>query len=471
LVREFFYQPTSQPTHQQIKNIMNRRQFLKMALVSALLTACGANGEDDLAEYGTVLVVGAGISGLAAAKTLQSYGYTVVVLEGRDRIGGRVWSSRKWAEMPADMGASWIHGVRNNPITDLADEIDAPRLTTDYENSWLYDTDGSEADAGLEAEIEQLAEQVMEQVEEGGNAGISLQTAIEATPIWASFSARQRQLVNHAVNTMIEHEFAGDSTELSATNFDDADAFGGDDVIFPDGYDQIATYIAQDLDIQLNQIVQKINYGEEGVTIETDKATFSADYAVITLPIGVLKQRTVTFDPPLPVEKTEAIATTGAGVLNKLYLRFPEPFWDKEPEWLNWVSAEKGRWNEWLNMYHYTGEAVLLGFNAGIYARTTETWSDTDIVADAMDVLRTIFGNDIPNPTDWQITRWASDPFAYGSYSFNAVGASAGTRHTLAQPVNDQLFFAGEATSPDHPSTVHGAYTSGIRAADEIYDM
>ena len=89
-----------------------------------------------------ILVVGAGMAGLSAARILHDAGYVVTLLEGRDRIGGRVWTSRKWADAPMDLGGSWIHGVRGNPLTALADEIDAPRLPTDYDSAVLYDADG-----------------------------------------------------------------------------------------------------------------------------------------------------------------------------------------------------------------------------------------------------------------------------------------------------------------------------------------
>ncbi|MCB0158048.1 MAG: FAD-dependent oxidoreductase, partial [Caldilineaceae bacterium] len=189
-----------------------------------------------------------------------------------------------------------------------------------------------------------------------------------------------------------------------------------------------------------------------------------------TLPLGVLQQGAVSFAPALPRAKQDAIHALGSGLLNKAWLRFPHAFWPREPEMINYVPATPGRWAEWLNLYHYTGEPILLGFNAGSYGSTLEAWTDAAIIADAMDVLRTIYGPQIPAPDDWQITRWASDPLALGAYSYYAVGTDRATRRALAAPVAGRLFFAGEATSQDHPSTVHGAYMSGVRAAEEILD-
>ena len=110
----------------------------------------------------------------------------------------------------------------------------------------------------------------------------------------------------------------------------------------------------------------------------------------------------------------------------------------------------------------------MLGFNAADRGREIEAWSDGQIVESAMKTLKTVFGANIPQPIDYQITRWASDPFAKGSYSYNAIGSTPKMRYALANPLNGQLFFAGEATNRDYFGTAHGAYLSGLRAARDV---
>jgi monoamine oxidase len=114
---------------------------------------------------------------------------------------------------------------------------------------------------------------------------------------------------------------------------------------------------------------------------------------------------------------------------------------------------------------------VLLGFNAADHGRKIEGWTDEQIVASAMRTLRTLFGRNVPAPLDYQITRWASDPFARGAYSFNALGSTPRMRDHLAQHLNGKVFFAGEATERKHYGTVHGPYQSGLRAAQEIIKL
>lgn len=132
---------------------------------------------------------------------------------------------------------------------------------------------------------------------------------------------------------------------------------------------------------------------------------------MITLPLGVLKQGNVLFNPPLPSTKSASISRLNMSVLNKCYLRFSRVFWDSQPDLLGYVNSARGQWCEWLNMYHYTNQPVLLGFNAGTYGEQLEAQSDSAIAASAMIVLRKIYGKSIPDPIGVRVTRWKSDVF------------------------------------------------------------
>ncbi|MEM7031038.1 MAG: FAD-dependent oxidoreductase [Chloroflexota bacterium] len=422
-------------------------------------------------KHTQIVVIGAGIAGLSAARALQDRGQAVVILEGRDRIGGRIWTSRVWPNTPLDLGARWIHGIKKNPITALAKDANLPTVKTDYDNAWLYDTQGQLLDDDAWDYLEKLGKTIVRKgvrsQRKCDQGDCSLEEAIHRLDEFADLSATDRCCFNFYVNIYIEHELAADIAELSAIKKDDAEAFKGRDVTFPEGYDQVVHYLAEGLDIRLRHRVEKISY-HDPVLIYTNQGQYQADKVIVTLPLGVLKQGQIEFSPALPDKKQAAIDTLGVGVLNGVYLRFPFPFWPKEAELLNYIPAEKGHWAEWFNIYHYTDQPILLGFNAGYYAWELEMLSDEDIVASAMQTLRTMYGSSIPYPDAWQIARWGADPFAHGSYSFNTVGASRKIRKRLAKPVHDRLFFAGEATSSDYPATVHGAYLSGKREAKRI---
>jgi monoamine oxidase len=469
--------------------MINRRQFLQQSaiwLTTLGLTGCKMNRLlDETAvpqptvafnnsdTHADVLVIGAGMAGLTAARDLQQAGQRVMVLEARDRIGGRVWTNRSWPGIPLDLGASWIHGVRGNPMTDLARDAGVRTVPSDYDNSIVYNRFGDELDDAewelLEAYYEEM-NGIIAQAQDTAVRDMPLYTPLATAMADAELDEEEQLLANYMINSEIEHEYAGAAQDLSLLHFNDEDDMPGHDVVFPQGYGQLIDWVARGLDVRLQQVVQAVVWGNDGVQVTTDRGVFTAVHAIITIPLGVLKQGSIQFMPALPEWKQSAINRLAMGVLNKTYLRFPHVFWDAEAELIGRVPQQNGEWAEFLNIAYYTDKPVLLGFNAAAYGRAIESRSDAEIVAEMMAVLRTLYGADIPEPEAWQITRWASDPFAYGSYSYVPVGATFDDYRTLARPVDGRLFFAGEATHSSYPSTVHGAYLSGERAAQEVLE-
>ena len=451
---------------------MNRRQFLYHL---AAWSAASASLPRALAASGTgehIIVIGAGMAGLAAANRLVQAGHSVTVLESRERLGGRIWTSRVWSDAPFDLGASWIHGVKGNPLTALADAAGAKRIITHLDNAVSYDTTGQLMSDAFENYLYgSLQASIEKTIAKARRAGtdVSLGAALGKVFNAGTLSPRQLAAFNFYVNSTYEQEYSGEIDALSLKAFDDSDDYPGEDALFPDGYDALVRYLARGLNILTDQPVTAIFHDRNGVAVTTRQGQFRADRLVVTLPLGVLKSGGVVFEPALPPAKQKAIRLLGMGVLNKTCLRFPTAFWPGQYDWLEYVSARKGQWSEWISGFErYAGVPILLGFNAARFGRDIESWSDHDIVASALQTLRTLYGQNIPDPESYQITRWASDPHALGSYSYYGVGSNRQSRIELARPVAGKLYFAGEATSPGSPATVHGAYLSGLRAAGEI---
>ncbi|MFI1154669.1 flavin monoamine oxidase family protein [Streptomyces sp. NPDC020817] len=458
---------------------IHRRRFLAsvgLGLPAAgLLAACQA---DDLEAATTssssarpgVIVIGAGISGLAAARHLVDEGENVLVLEARDRIGGRIWTSGNWNGAPVDLGASWIHGIDKNPITDLAAKAKAKTVVTDLESTTEYLPDGHEAEGAQAQALTRWRDQTADALaryQDEQDRDAPIRGVVERTLRFHALPDGDKAMVNNSLNDY-EHEYSGSVSQMSTLYFDSDSALKGDDVLFPKGYGQITDYLARGLAIRLGHQVENVDWNSRGVTVRTNKGTFQAEQVVVTLPLGVLQSGTVTFGPGLPAAKRTAIDGLGMGVLNKCYLKFPKHFWP-DTDWLNYVPPvdKYGQWAQWINVTRANGEPVLLGFNAADFGRTIEGWDDTKIIASAMQTLKTIFGQGIPEPVGHQITRWASDPHARGSYSYYKVGSDPAMRDQLASRIADRVYFAGEATSRNSSATVHGAYLSGIRAAKE----
>lgn len=420
-----------------------------------------------------IVVIGAGLAGLVAARELKKHGHEVVVLEARNRVGGRIWTSRKWHDMPLDLGATWIHGIEGNPITSIADEVGAKRLVTSYDKSITYDTTGQPIGDTQERHLAQLRRQVSQALKRAQQTeeDLSVRQAIEPLQQPFAITSESYRAIDFILSGECEHEYSGNSTDLSAHWFDSVKEYEGEDVLFADGFGVITEHLARDLDVNLGQDVQRIDWESSPVRVITRTAEFVADHAIVTLPLGVLKAKKVVFSPKLPRKTLTAIDALGFGVLNKCYLRFEQAFWPDDVDWIEYIPSRHGEWTEWVSFQRVAKMPILLGFNAAAHGKFVEAWTDTQIVTSAMKTLDTIFGTRTPDPVDHQITRWAADPYALGAYSFNAVGSTPTMRDELAAPLESRIFFAGEATERNYFGTAHGAVLSGLRAAMEVLSI
>ncbi|KAL1131632.1 hypothetical protein AAG570_011245, partial [Ranatra chinensis] len=263
------------------------------------------------------------------------------------------------------------------------------------------------------------------------------------------------------------------------------------------GYSCVPVALSEGLDIKLNTAVKQIRYTNKGVDVVTANArsgggstfTYKADVVLCTLPLGVLKQ---SFIPPLPEWKVAAIQRLGFGNLNKVVLCFDRIFWDQASNLFGHVGSTTASRGELFLFWNLCKAQVLLALVAGEAAAIMENVSDDVIVGRCIAVLKGIFGNNtVPQPKETVVTRWRVDPWARGSYSFVAVGASGSDYDVLAAPVVPpsqtpsttpqvpRLFFAGyvatyvsgEHTIRNYPATVHGAFLSGLREGGRISDQ
>lgn len=439
-----------------------------VAGVSVAGVSCG-DDENTSSEAQSVVVVGAGLAGIAAARTLTAAGYKVVILEARDRVGGRTVSVPLGDGFRVDLGASWIHGVQGNPIAELCTELGVGLIKTSYEDHEIFANGAVLSDAddlALRAVGEDMFAAIAAAQEMNGE-DTDLASFFENWVLGLNPADQAR--ARYLLVTEIEHEYSADATQLSLQSFDAAKAGRGDEVMLDGGYGQLPELLAKELDVRLEVVVDRIERHATGVKVHSGTEVFEADYVVCAVPLGVLKSGGITFEPPLPEQHRAAMERLEVGVLDKLFLRFATPFWEQitTAQALGRMGSPTGRFAEWINLHALKGQPVLLGFNAGDEARALPA-NDQELVALALEDLRSMFGDLVTEPVEFRRTRWEADPYALGSYSAFGVGASPADLESLAMPVDGRLFFAGEHTHPTDPSTTHGAWKSGIRAAEDV---
>lgn len=317
-----------------------------------------------------VVVIGAGLAGLTCALELQRAGRKVTVLEGAETIGGRTRAAQV-SDIQAPLGAAWIHGAdaSGNSARELADQLALEQLPFDYD--------------ALGARNEQLQAIHELEAQEGEVLSSVLLPDDSVSHAFNLPSDPQKQWALHVQYTQ---EFAADPAELSIKALREGLRANGRDVLLRDGYMPIIEAMAKGLDVQTGQVVKHVYQQNDGVIIMMQNGhQVTADYCVVTLPLGVLKQNRVKFTPAFPIEKQHAVNAMGNGLMDKLWLEFDEPFWDSTKSSFAWQDSQlPGLWSFWVNGLHFFGKPILIGFNAGNTARLVAQWRDEEVLSSAM---------------------------------------------------------------------------------------
>jgi monoamine oxidase len=406
-----------------------------------------------------VLVIGAGAAGLGAARALADAGRRVVILEARDRIGGRVWTDHSFGPVPVERGAEFIHGER----AETWAWVRHAGLTTASHARWsgrrIALGDGRLAGPDLLRERPDLRRvfDLEEALAAYAGPDCSLADWLAAN----DFSA----LAAHIADVRLAHSNCATPTTISVAELAHElrlDDRGPGDFHILEGYGRVLAAVADGLDVRLDTPVTAIRWGADGVEATTSRGAFTASSAVVTLPLALLKAGAVRFDPPLPEEKQHAIAALAMNPAMKLLLRFAEPFWDPD---MTFLTADQPV-AVWWTVRH--GAPLLTGFLTGPRAARLAAYGAEEAIARGLAQLDALFeGAPSRLFAAGQLVDWAADEWARGGYSSVPPGAH-GQRDALARAVGP-LHFAGEATVVDNnPATVHGALHSGGRVAAEI---
>jgi monoamine oxidase len=283
---------------------MSRREFLAATTTvvgGGLAAACGSAHRPP-PDAKSVLVVGAGMAGLSAARSLADAGWPVRVIEARDRIGGRVYTNRDWG-VPLEMGASWISGTSDNPLMELARKAQAQLIPTDYYGWAKLAVDPRRQPLDYHPKHwRRFVERARDRVDGG-----SLGAVVDAAAASAELSDSDHAQLAFYIATEIEDEYAASADQLSAKTFDSGDYTRGDQDVITSGYDALPRMLADGLQIALNTPVTAIARRDSSVMVRSKDRSFEGPAAIVTVPLGVLKSGAITCDPPLPDGHTHAV--------------------------------------------------------------------------------------------------------------------------------------------------------------------
>ncbi|KAL6129954.1 hypothetical protein ACLB2K_068336 [Fragaria x ananassa] len=434
----------------------------------------------DSPHRSSVIIIGAGVSGLSAAKRLIENGVEdVVILEASDRIGGRI-RKQEFGGVSVELGAGWIVGVGGeqlNPVWELAEKTNLRTCLSDYSNARfnIYDCSGNLIPSGVAADsykkaVDSAIEELRKLEADGGD--VSKVTEPPST---------QKTPIELAIDFTL-HDFEMAEVEPIATYKD----FGGQEFLVADerGYEHLLYKMADDflftseekiLDsrLSLNKVVRELKHSRDGVTVMTEDGCFyQANYVILSASIGVLQSDLISFTPPLPKWKTEAIEKLDVMVYTKIFLKFPRKFWPCGPgkEFFIYAHERRGYYTFWQHMENaYPGSNILVVTLTNGESKRVEAQCDEETVKEAMGVLRDIFGPNIPEATDILVPRWWNNRFQRGSYSNYPIISNHRVVRDIKAPVGC-IFFTGEHTSEKYSGYVHGAYLTGIDTANALLE-
>lgn len=450
---------------------MNRKTFLKLSSLYLASLSCstssGIKQERQLISK-KVLIIGAGMSGVAAAERLNSSGYEVEIFEARDRVGGRIHTNRELG-VPIDLGAGWIHGNKKNPLTSLSKKYGVRTRETDFDNALILEKNKEVSSALLEKSYSKFQE-ILEKLKESVDSPSSDKSMRELLDIFyskESLDSKDKKFFP-LFERGLENENGLELAKISAYGFFQmGDKIEGADELVYDGYDKIVNGILGGISVRLNEQVLLVRSSNNRVEIETNRGKYFGDFVIVTVPVSVLQKNSIRFEPSLPREKTEAINRIPFGFYSKLILEFPEKFWSSEEVFTQLDGLPK-QWYEILfNLENYTGKPILGFLSSGDRAKYVE--KEKDILSQAKTELVSIFGSKIPSPSRFLKTNWSGDPHALGAYT--APHRDMESLIELYSKPFGKIYFAGEGTHEKYFSYVHGAYLSGLREANRLLDI
>lgn len=405
-----------------------------------------------------IAVIGAGAAGLAAGLALQAAGKRFVVLEARNRIGGRAFTDHQsFPGIAFDRGGHWLHAAAVNPFVAIADRLGFRyKSDIDWSHRVLHTGNGQRASANMLADNAAHFMRALDNIDTAGRAGrdIAFSEVIDAGDPWY-------RLTRRTLSQITSHEPEDSSTLDYARYVED----GGD---FPveDGYGALVAAHASGLPVTLECPVTHIEWSGTGVVLTTPRGMIAAKSVIVAVPVNVLA-RHIRFTPALPADLVQAINDCPMGHAEKIALLLDRPLEGFGHVYGNVIDGPpmtREPFNLHINPF---GRPMVISHSGGNDARDLEAAGEQAMIDLAIEAMVFAFGGDIRKRIVKGIaTHWSSDPWTRGGYSHCKPGR-AEARKVFSLPMAGRIVFAGEHCSPDFFSTIHGAHLSGLAAAEK----
>lgn len=453
---------------------MQRRKFLQSAaaqipaamLMAAFIESCKKDNSSEIPLNGKkVIIVGAGISGLTAAKRLREKGFEVIVLEAGSQAGGRIRTSA-FGSILFDEGPNWIFGDNGNPLKNVAKDAGVSTAIENFENLSIHDKDGKLYTSSVLSSTIGEYNSAVDAVKNSGSLTQSFQTVFNTQ----NPGKMDNRLWKFLLSSRLEFDAGGDIAALSSQEYDKPEDYNGNDLAVTNGYKKFIDYLSKSIKIEFNKRVTRVSYHNLGVEVNVGADKYEADYVIVSVPLSVLQRNTIAFDPVLADTKIQAINSLKMGVVNKFILQWSKPFWNTTANFLGITPDQKGKFNHFINLNKINPNAnALVCFSYGQHAIDSESLSDVQVQTEILDHLKAMYGSaNVPAPIRFARTKWAAAPDIFGAASYVPMGARTSAFTTIARNIANRIFFAGEHTDNKRWGTAHAAYSSGLREANRI---
>ena len=399
-----------------------------------------------------VVVVGGGAAGVAAARRLHEAAIDCLIVEARGRLGGRAWTITDKSGFALDLGCGWLHSADRNPWVKIAQEQGA--AIDQSRPPWARRTLGIGFPPADQQDFQSAVNAFYARLDGGadGDRDVPAGDFLEPGCRW-----------NGLINAMSTYISGAEWDRVSAKDYERYHDSGVNWRVVK-GYGALISACGEKLPRMLDCAVHAIDHRGQRLRIETTRGVIAADQAIVTIPSTLIAAERLVFTPALP-EKIEAARGLPLGLADKLFVSL-ERAEEFEPDTRAFGRTDRAA----TANYHFRplGRPMIEIYFGGRFAAELEAGGDGAFFDCAVSDLVRLFGSAFAariKPIG--IHRWGADPFAHGSYSYASPGF-ADCRPKLAAPVDNRLFFAGEACSVHDFSTAHGGWHTGVSAAEQV---